>query len=371
MSAKFTLAFVLFGVVGLYQYAQQPTTVVFAAELKAKKLISFGWGSPDTQYVREHWQQIEEMPFDGAGIVMPVDRQAWQQGQRRTGNQLGWQIMGKKAFHPEDFRVATEDLKAAKWRKVTDNFLPVFLSAAQSTIGLNWFDDERWRIVENNFRTLARIASDTGHKGLMLDPEHYNYNLFNYRDQHRQLDRPFEVYTQKARERGRAVMAAIAAAMPKAVLLSLYGYTLPLLYLKSSQSLPETQYNLLPAFYDGLLEAMPSEAMLVDGYEQAYAFKQHRQFTEGYEQIQEAAKLSAVPEHYRRKVKAGFGLWVDYRKQPNYFTPEEFQRAVTSALKVSDGYVWIWSETVGFFPPSKIEPSYIKALAAARDDASR
>ena len=77
-----------------------------------------------------------------------------------------------------------------------------------------------------------------------------------------------------------------------------------------------------------------------------------------------------MPEHYRRKVKAGFGLWVDYRKQPNYFTPEEFQRAVTSALKVSDGYVWIWSETVGFFPP-KIEPSYIKALAAARDDASR
>src|SRR5206468_9738839 len=135
MRAKFALAFVLLGVVGLCQYAQQPTPVIFAAELKAKKLISFGWGSPDTQYVRDHWQQIEEMPFDGVGIVVPVDRRAWQQGQRHTGNQLGWQIMGKKAFHPEDFRVATEDLKAAKWRKLTDNFLPVFLSAAQSTIG--------------------------------------------------------------------------------------------------------------------------------------------------------------------------------------------------------------------------------------------
>jgi hypothetical protein len=371
MSGKFALAFVLLGFFGLCQCAQPPTAVISASESRAKKLLYFGWGSPTSYYVRDHWQQMEEMPFDGVGIVVPVDRRAWEQGKRHTGNQLGWQIMGKRAFHVEDFRDAIEDLKAAKWRKFTDNLLPVYLSAAQSTTGLNWFDDSRWRTVANNFRMLARIAAESGHKGLMLDPEHYSYALFNYRDQLRQLDKPFEAYTQKARERGREVMTAIAAAMPKAVLLSLYGYTYPLAHLKRGKSLPETPYSLLPAFYDGFLEAMPAEAILVDGYEQAYAFKGHGQFTAGYRHIQEAASLSAVPELYGKKVKAGFGLWVDYRKQPNYFTAGEFQRAVTSALKVSDGYVWIWSETVGFFPPSGIAPSHIKALADARADVNR
>ena len=193
------------------------------------------------------------------------------------------------------------DLKAAKWRKFTDNFLPVYLSAAQSTKGLNWFDDSRWRMWRTTFEVLARIGAEQGHKGLMLDPEHYNYALFSYRDQRPQVDKPFDAYTQKARQRGREVMTAIASAMPKAVLLSLYAYTYPLTQLKRFESLPETPYSLLPAFYDGFLEAMPSGAILVDGYEQAYAFKGHGQFTAGYRHIQEAVSLSAVPEHYEKR----------------------------------------------------------------------
>jgi hypothetical protein len=369
MSAKFTVAFVLLGLAGLCQCAQPPTAVISASESKAKKLLYFGWGSPNTYYVRDHWQQMEEMPFDGVGIVVPVDRRAWQGGKRGTGNQLGWQIMGKRAFRTEDFRAAAEDLKAAKWSKFSDNFLPVILSAAQSATKLNWFDDSRWRIIANNFEVLARIAADTGLKGLILDPEHYSYALFNYTDQRRQADMPFDAYTQKARQRGREVMTAIAAAMPKAVILSLIAYTYPLIYLKSSENLPKTPYNLLPAFYDGFLEAMPSEAILVDGYEQAYPFKEQRQFAGGYRRIQEAIKLSAVPEHYRKKVKVGFGLWLDYRNQANYFKPDEFQRAVSSALKVSDGYVWIYSQSVRFFPLSGIASSYIDAMAEARRQA--
>ncbi len=355
-------AFVLLAVFGLCQCAQPPTAVISAQESKAKKLIYHGWGSPDTLYVREHWRQMEEMPFDGIAVVVPVDRRAWQQGKRDTGNQLGWQIMGKRAFRVEDFRAAADDLKTARWRKFTDNFLPVYLSAEQSTIGLNWFDNERWRIVTNNFEVLARIAAETGVKGLLFDPEHYNYGLFYYHAQRQQLDRPLAAYQEMARQRGREVARAITGSLPKVVILSLYSYTYPL-----SHTLPKSEYNLLPAFYDGLLETLPSGATLVDGYEPAYAYKEPRQFAAGYRQIQEAVKISEVPEHYRKKVKAGFGLWIDYQKKPNHFTGEEFRRAVTSALEISDGYVWIYSETVGFFPPSRLGPSHIEALAAARD----
>jgi hypothetical protein len=347
-------------------------TPILAQAPGAKKLIYYGWGSPDTQYVRDHWRQMEEMPFDGVGIVVPIDLRAWQQGQRNTRNQFGWQVMGKRPFRVEEFREAIEDLKVAKWRKFTDNFLPVALSAEMSAAGLNWFDDGRWRTVANNFAVLARIATEGGLKGFIFDPEAYAFKLFHYPTHRAVLDKPFAAYQEKARERGREVMTAIAAAKPDPVIISLYvhSYVQLLRQLYSKISLQDNEYGLLPAFYDGILEAMPSGGVLVDGYEQAYGFKERRQFTDGHWLIQEAIKFSAVPEHYKKKVKAGFGLWLDNTNKPNYFTPEEFQRAVSSALKVSDGYVWIYSQGPRFFPPSGLAPSYIKALAAARDDAS-
>jgi hypothetical protein len=337
-----------------------------------KKLIYYGWGSPDTQYVREHWQEMEQIPFDGVGIVVAVDRQAWQQGKHDTGNQLGWQAMGRRAFQPEEFRDAITDLMTAQWHTMTNNFLPIMLSAEQSAAGLNWFDDGRWRTITHNFTVLARIAAEGQLKGFILDPEHYNYALFSYVQQRQQKDKPFQEYVQAARQRGREVMTAVVAILPKPVLLSLYGHSQPLPYLRQDKTLPDVAYSLLPAFYDGLLEAMPADSQLIDGYEFAYAFKERRQFLKGYQQIhQEALKFSAVPDRYRQQVKAGFGLWLDYRRQPNYFTPEEFQRAVSAALEVSDGYVWIYTQGPRFFPPSAIDAAYLEAMAAARREVKR
>ena len=76
--------------------------------------------------------------------------------------------------------------------------------------------------------------------------------------------------------------------------------------------------------------------------------------------------MSAVPELYRQRVRAGFGLWLDYSQKPNYFTPEEFQRALGYALEISDEYVWLYTHGPRFFPPTDIQPSYIEAIAGAR-----
>jgi hypothetical protein len=335
-------------------------------DLSAKKLIYYGWGIRDTQYVRDHWQEMEEMPFDGTGIIIAVDRGAWQQGKTNTGNQLGWQVMGKHTFRLEEFHDAIADLKTARWQRFTDNFLPITLSA-QSAAGLHWFDDERWRVVTQNFAVVAQIAAAGGLKGIILDPEDYNYTLFQYTDQRRQVDRPFADYVGVARRRGRQVMEAVAAHLPDAVLLSLYAYTLPLSERGRGTGLEDTRYSLLPAFYDGLLEAMPAGASLVDGYESAYAFKERQQFVDAYRRIrQDAVRLSAVPDLYHNKVRAGFGLWLDYRRQHDYFTPAEFRQAVSTALAISDGYVWIYSQGPRFFPLGDVDSSYIDALGEAR-----
>jgi hypothetical protein len=339
----------------------------WASESRAKKLIYFGWGIRDTQYIRDHWQEMEQMPFDGIGISIAVDRQAWQQGKTETTNQLAWLVMGTRALRAEDFRSAITDLNAAQWRTFTDNFLPVILSAAQSAHGLSWFDDDRWRIIVDNVRIVAGIAADAGLKGLILDPEHYNYELFRYSAQRNQRDHSFDAYTAMARQRGRDVMGAIAARLPNAVLLSLYGYTLPLSELKPGTTLAEAQYGLLPAFYDGLLEAMPPTAALIDGHEQAYGFKAKAQFVAAYQRIhQGAARLSAFPALYQSRVKAGFGLWLDNRGQRDFWRPAEWRDAISLALANSDGYVWIYSHAPRFFPPADLLPLYLEALREVR-----
>jgi hypothetical protein len=344
---------------------------VWAQAAGAKKLIYYGWGSRDTQYVREHWHAMEQMPLDGTGIIVAIDRQGWQQGKQATDNQLGWQLMGKRAFQTEEFRAAIADLNSAKWHAFTDNFLQVVLSSSYAA-QLNWFDDERWRVIVNNFGVMAQIAAEGGVKGLIIDPEAYSYMLFKYHDQQRLLDRPLEAYMAMARQRGREVMAAIVTHMPEPVLLTLYGYTLPLRERRGEIKPQDVRYSLLPAFYDGMLEAMPAQGRLVDGYESAYAFKRRQQFRDGYRQVRDGAvAVSGVPELYRQKVRAGFGLWLDYAQKPDYFTPEEFQRALSYALEISDRYVWIYTHGPRFFPPSAIHPSYIEAIAGARRGAQQ
>ena len=335
-------------------------------EERTKKLIYYGWGIRDTEYIREHWQEMESIPFDGVGIVIAVDREAWRRGMRSTKNQLAWRVMGERAFRVEEFRAAVAELKSARWRRFTDNFLPVALSGSDAAGGLHWFDEDRWRIIVNNFSVLARIAAEGGVRGLIVDPEHYAFNLFSYPDHRRYANRSFGEFTEAARRRGRQVMTAIAGSYPRVVLLSLFGYSLPLSELRRGLSLPEIEYGLLPAFYDGILEAMPPGAYLVDGYEFAYPFKQRKQFHEGYDRIQQAVSLSVVPDRYRARVKAGFGLMLDYGGRPNYFTPEELRAALNHALEMSDQYVWLYSNGPRFFPPSQVAPAYIQAIAATQ-----
>lgn len=337
-----------------------------------KKIIYYGWGLPDTQYVRDHWREMEAMPLDGLGILVAIDREAWQRGVKGDSNQLGRQVMGQRQFRAEDFRESINDLKAARWHSFTDNFLPVALSLSASAEGLNWFDDARWHTVENNFRIVAKIAADGRAKGLIFDPEHYGYMLFSYQSQSKQVDHTYEEYQRMARQRGREVMKAIASEFPDATLLSFYGHTLLLKEFRGRRSFAEADYNLLPAFYDGLLEAMGPRACLYDGFEFSYGYKQRERFLEGYSKIhQSGVSISSVPDRYRKNVRAAFGLWLDRDQQFAYFTPQEFQNALAYALETSDRYVWIYGQSFRFFPPSKIPSSFIESIAAARRAARR
>jgi lipopolysaccharide/colanic/teichoic acid biosynthesis glycosyltransferase len=346
-----------------------------AESADGKKLVYYGWSSPDTEYVRKNWRTIEKLPFHGMGVVVALDREAWSEGERSARNQLGWNVMGSRQFRVEEFQEAIADLRSPRWQGDREDFLPVILSfgkAGRSADRLDWFDDARWKVIEANFGVVAAIAKAAGMRGMLLDPEEYGYALFSYATQRQRIPRPFGDHVAAARARGRQIMRAVSAQLDRPVLLSLFGNSLAFQQVRGARRLEEAQYGLLPAFYDGILDAMPAGGLLVDGFELSYGFKRRSQFERARLEIRHLGRtLSATPAQYDQHVRVGFGLMLDFRDDPQYRSPQELRRSLTDALDVSDAYVWLYSQRSGFFPVQGISGAHLDAICRAAHDACR
>ncbi len=348
------------------------------AEGKIKKIVYYGWGIRDTMYVRENWQEMEKMPFEGVGIAVAIDRKAWQKGKTDTGNQLAWNLFGPKALTLEDFQAAINDLKAVKWRKFTDNFLPACVCSSGQDWGFNWFDDKRWQTIINNWRILVTVAKEGGLKGIIFDPEHYGAYFFHYPTMRGRVDKPFGEYVERVRQCGRELMKVTRQIFPDITILMFWAHSyLPMHPTERKKPTEQNSYGLLPAFVDGMMEAADEKAKFVDLCEFAYGSKERHQFLEAYHSIvNKAVAFSLLPELYRSKIRVGFGLWLDYNstRQPwdvndfnkNYFSPSEFQNSLQTALELTDEYVWIYSQQPRFFPPSNLPNAYLQAIKQAR-----
>src|SRR5262249_30072111 len=114
---------------------------------------------------------------------------------------------------------------------------------------------------------------------------------------------------------------------------------------------------------------------LVDAWEFSYPYKERRQFEQAHETItKRALEGTAAPEKNKGRTRAGFGIWMDHKGKgwdvtdfsKNYFDPPEFETAVRSALQVSDGYAWIYSERPKWWTKEMLPQAYVDALANAR-----
>jgi glycosyltransferase involved in cell wall biosynthesis len=351
------------------------------SEAAEKKVIYHGWNTRDSGYVAQHWAEMEEMPFDGIGIGIALDRARPTVGDGSTGNLLGWQVFGARAFRQKDFTAATRDLQQPRWQRFTDNFLPLSIATRDQDAGLSWFDDRRWATIENNWRVLLTIAREGHCRGLLLDPEHYDYEceLFNYRHHRAQrADRSFADYAAQARTRGRQLGAAVRELYPDIIISLLYGYHLAVREARDGEPREVWRYALLPAFLDGLIEASAPRAQFVDLWEFGHGYKKSGQFLKGREEIKNATLAgTAIPAVYRSALSPGMSLRIDYEapRNPwqttsltrNYFSPARFESALRGALEASDRYVWIYSEeNPKFFPPASLPGAYLDAFRAAR-----
>lgn len=318
-----------------------------------KKIIQWGWDEPDTKFIRENIEKMEQMPFDGFFFHVHSDK----------GVNLSWQVWGNTRLTINEFNQSIIDLKETKFHKFTDLFLRVNVTPGD----VNWFDDVGWSAVCNNFGVAAQIARNSGIKGLLFDPEAYKGNVWNYAN----FDQKYTVseYREKIRQRGQEWIKSINEQFNSIEIFLAYGYSLANKY---------KSYSLYSAFLDGILDVCSSSTKIIDGFEFSYGYKKLEEFKAAYNTIKvDSLQWTDSKRKYQKHFAAAFGIFMDFTGtkmgwsetdfSKNYFSPLGFENSVKYALSCSEKYVWIYTETPRWWKNEKLPKEYINALINAKN----
>ena len=374
-----------------------------------KKVIKTGQDRPSVAYLTANIAEMEKLPFDGVAISLerPGDGPIHER-------KLVFQWWQPKRIEEPVYTDTVSALKKVKFKRFTDNFL--FISTqSRFESAPSWTDDEKFAAIKDNMVLAARIARDAGLKGIVLDVEQYGGMkwaqwMIRFAYPYAASQEPgmfkrklipritsWEEYVAATRKRGREIMAAMCEVYPEIVILVLPGlHSVAKERIgrgnhwveKPLEGLASSDYALLAAFGDGMLEGMGDKATLIDGYESSYAFTMNKRFVAARKEIEDAVSASAVPELYRQRMDVGFGLMLDNRYNvrggwhsdpkdfyANHFTPKEWGNALYFSMLNADRYVWIWNENSGAVcfansgkngKPANVHQDYYKAMRSAR-----
>jgi len=337
-----------------------------------KKLIAFPRPEPDTAFMRKHIAQMEQTPFDGTVFALKYAKADGASGS------FTWENWGKVAFTEAQLQPALADLKGTQFQRLKSNFLR-FNTAAKDQ---DWFDD--FSAIVNNARLAASIARQANEAtgafpGIKFDTEEYNDKLFTYSKQRDKGSKSWEAYAAQARLRGRQVMEAFQDGYPDLTVFMSLGYSGAWYNVQGGKPLAEAPYGLLAPFVDGMTEAVKGKTKIVDGYEIGY-YLQPETLHFGYKAMDhDLLRIVADPKRYREVTSLGLGLWLDKNHATwnaddvtkNSWTPERFEQLVRTALKISDEYVWIYSDVKPQWwtedgKPRNIPETYFNAVRQAR-----
>jgi len=336
----------------------------WAQGVPGKKFIELGWDIPDTAYLRAHHEEMQRTtPFDGVMLSLDVTAP---DGKRYSSQGM----MDARPWDAAWFATAVDDLKACRWTTFTDNFLRINFTPG----ALDWDDSNGWKIFCDKIALCARIAKDTGLKGLAVDFEPYGKPVFAYAPD---SGRSFDEMKALVRRRGRQWMEA-AANYPDMVLFTLFVADVNLPAgrdLRPDDALVQLHYGLLPSFFDGMLDAAPPKMRIVDGCETGYyknGFDDFCRLALAIRSLGGPAIRLVAPENrekYVSQVQVGFGFYLDMYTNPEgdvyYRGPKEggtrldrLEENLAAARDATDVYVWIYGEKRRWWAPPSPEAQW-------------
>ena len=319
----------------------------------AKKYIFSSWELGDTtpQEILAHADEFDKTGCDGLsfGMLRTLLPGADGQHHRHLMEEPRWTDEELNAFAP----VFSE---LAKHPSMQHSFFGV--NTAPRKARLAWTDDESWARYTDSISAVARLAKKVGFAGLITDFEDYwKKKQFKWQTG----DPEWAAAKALARKRGAQVFGGVFKAYPEATILSFQLLTTDTEYAKTDDpvALMEEKRDLWPSFVNGMLDALPPTAKLVDGNE-SFGYLARASKNAFYRSVRD--QLSGVlplvarenRAKYRAQLSVSFGLYVDSYACPTN-SPwcleavrgkriTHFEDNLRQATECADEYVWFWGE---------------------------
>lgn len=241
-----------------------------------------------------------------------------------------------------------------------------------------WTDDAWWKRVEGNMRVFGKVTKKFGFRGIELDHEDYPGGKPFVR---RPDDLPFKELTLIVRRRAKEMFTPFFEEFPDAVLFGCRFFSVDPdfwnYYYRSPDPVARAEKwgDLWPAFVNGILDAMPMTARILEGDETGYRYMAKRhEFFKAYARLNQKLNPLIAPENrqkYRAVSQVAFPVYLDMYsawdpKSRYYRGPENGSRAahcemnLSEAVDASDEYTWVYGERASWVhwptPPDKRAP---------------
>jgi hypothetical protein len=347
-----------------------------------KRLIQMSGAIPILDVAVANRAALEQGPYDGTFVALKAGRRVFLRTERLTDPASANALKDDEA-----------NISKVNSAKLTDNFL-VIRGGAQAAANSDGtfdpatdfdpFDDGQWQVADDNIRTIARIAKLGALKGIAFDTDSYTGNsLFSYTTassttpQHT-FNHTFAECQDQLRQRGRQFMSAVQEEYPGSRVFLFGGMSMLSQFLGRVHQTPAEvgtlstdpsafNYNLFPAFLNGMLEVIEPGMELIDGCEAYYYTYQDAEFGYGHDLVQQYALALVDPslqQRYRDQMKIAFSVYVNAsfaytnpawnlaQYLPVALLPQYFEYQVFSGLNATDRYLWIYWESSEPWPGS-------------------
>ena len=343
---------------------------------EGKKLIQWGWDEPSPSYLRRNIGRMEKLPFDGVCLRAEAlfDDQPVS---------INYQWFGTYPFKKEQFAGTIQNLKATEFRRFTTNFLQLSTHVGKSlpdfgrVVRGDWWGPD-WETVKSNWTIACEMVRDGGLAGLSVDTEQYgpwdednpfglpwNYSRYPNKDR-----RSFEEVGARIRSCAKELAEIATDVKPDMIISLTTGYTTREHYrwiwynlLDGTAGPPASNhYGLLSFFGDGLAEGAGPDVTLLDQFSNCKGYMLHPTFVRTRERVRQGILRHSEMPRTAARWRVGFAIkpdWWRYRDgwdeddfSNNHHTPATWENTVRNALAASEGFVWVYNESVAFWPDS-------------------
>ena len=365
------------------------------------KLITFGQVRPDSLVMGMNSEYFEDyLPFDGFSVELHRDSLLGRFGTTGTNNKddcsLSWKVFGNDNASYSEYTNNVAQLQQASFQKLTDNLVVMQITSPWRETQ-DWFDDTLWNSVENNARIIARIAFDSGTKGLLFDDEAYGFfpspwDWTNLAPSLPGNPQDWASWRDKVYDRGKQFIQALNDEFPGIHIMFLHGpYSVHASMMHAATGgwqwsatdmdayhptqgidYSASEWALLMPFFCGMLEWADTNSEIICGSELTYFYKYDWEFAIARDIALDRCKAySQNPTAYTDKVRMACGLWLTNEKALlalRFSPPTELANAVASALSHTDRYVWVYNEASTPWIRNVAEPPVVSNFAMYRPE---